>query len=66
MKLWINVTNNEIFDNLWDLLFSNDIEIAKWIWKNFVWELEEELSPQYEIQVKSLSEMRKKFWKKNS
>lgn len=64
MKLWINVTNNEIFDNLWDLLFSNDIEISKWFWTNFVWELEEELSPQYEIQVKSLSEMRKKFWKK--
>ena len=64
MQLWINVTNNEIFDNLWSLLFSNDQEIAKWMWKIFVWELEEELSPQYEIQVKSLSEMRRKFWKK--
>lgn len=64
MKLWINVTNNEIFENLWNLLFSNDWDVAKWIWWHFVWELEEELSPQYEIQVKSLSQMKKRFWSK--
>ena len=63
MRLYINVINNEIFENIEDLLFSNDKEIAEWFSKTFVGELAEEISPQYEIQVKSLSAIKKVFWK---
>lgn len=63
MQIYINVINWEIMKSLWSLLFSNDKEISQWFSSTFVGELEEELSPQYEIEVKSLSEMRKLLWK---
>ncbi len=53
MQLRLNITNNSILQNLETLLFSKDRDIATRFMKNFPWEIYEELSPQYEIQVQS-------------
>jgi len=59
MQLWIQVANNNIFKNLPDLLYSNDREVARWFMNNLPWEVYEQLSPQYEIQVQSAMQIRK-------
>lgn len=63
MRLYINVINNEIFSNLDDLLFCDDKKVSEWFAKTFVGELAEELSPQYELQIKSISNIKKIFGK---
>lgn len=59
MQLRLNITNNSILENLETLLFSKDKDIAKRFMKNFPWEIYEELSPQYEIQVQSSIKIKK-------
>lgn len=63
MKIYLNVVNLEIMKHLDTILFSNDKIISEWMSKTFTGELAEELSPQYEIQVQSSSELKKHFWK---
>jgi len=59
MQLWINVVNNQIFENIESILFSDDRKVAQWFMKNLPGEIYEELSPQYEFQVISAMQIRK-------
>lgn len=62
MQLWINVYNNNIFENLESILFSDDRQVARWFSKNLPWEIAENLSPQYEMQVNSASQIKRLLW----
>lgn len=62
MQLWIHAHNIEIMQNLENLLLSDDKNVAKWFMKNLPWEIYENVSPQYELQVVSAMQIRKVFW----
>ncbi len=62
MQLWINVVNNKIFENIENILYSDDRKVAQWFLKNLPWEVYENLSPQYEFQVMSAMQIRKVLW----
>ncbi len=59
MQLRIHVYNNNIFKNLESILYSDDRKVARWFIENLPWEIYEQLSPQYEIQVQSAMQIRK-------
>lgn len=62
MQLRINIINNEIFDNIETILYSEDKQISNWFNQNLPWEIYEKLSPQYEIQVMSSMQIKKILW----
>lgn len=62
MQLWINTVNINVLENLENLLFSDDRQLAWWFLKNLPWEVYENLSPQYELQVISSMQIRKLLW----
>lgn len=62
MQLRINITNNNIFENIEDLLFADDRSVAWRFMKNLPWEVYENLSPQYELQVISSIQIKKLLW----
>ena len=59
MQLRINIVNNQIFENIESILYSDDRKVAQWFIKNLPWEIYENLSPQYELQVLSAMQIRK-------
>lgn len=62
MQLRINTQNIKILENIESLLYSNDKEVGKWFAQNLPWEVYEELSPQYELQVFSAMQIKKQLW----
>lgn len=62
MQLRINTVNNFVLENLEQILFSDDRQVAHWFLKNLPWEVYENLSPQYELQVISSMQIRKVLW----
>ncbi len=62
MQLWINTPNLKILENIESILFSDDRKVAKRFMENLPWEVYENLSPQYEIQVMSAMQIRKNLW----
>lgn len=59
MELYVQINNNETLRNLESLLFSKAKDIGVWFARNMPWEVYENLSPEYEIQVNSASKVNK-------
>lgn len=53
MELWVHCCDNEILKNLPSLLYDDWKGTAMWFLKNLPWEIYENLSPEYELQVQS-------------
>lgn len=67
MNLYIHIgTNLEYFNllNEWYLLstWKTDKEIASFFMQNFPWELQDTISPQYEVNFLAIRELKKRFW----
>ena len=65
MQLRINTVNLKVLENLENILYSDDRKIGKRFAENLPWEVYDNLSPQYEIQVLSSMQIRKNLWPKS-